>query len=228
MRTIWLLLLSLPALAATRFYLPSTGAAAVSPAFTHQATWDAVDNVDRLRCVTTKISSSMTSKTEGKATTVDRQLVRQYVSDPINAQTISAGTVKGTVRVLESAANDNLDNISVKIVVVSRDGSTLTGTILNLGEYVGVNEFATSLTNRRVADGDTTTSVTANQGDRIVIELGFRNSATGTSVSGDMNFGDNSATDLGDNETGTAADNPFVELSNTITFEASRRRASVN
>lgn len=206
---------------ATRFYLPSTGAADVSPAYTHQATWNDSAGGDRLKCVTTKISSAMASKTVASAIAAgQRCLWRQYVSAPINAQTIAVGTIKGTVRVLESAINDNVDNISCKVIVVSRDGGTYRGAIWNLGEGVAVLEFATSLTNRRVADGDATLAVTAQQGDRIVIELGYRTSTTGTSISASGNFGDDSATDCADDQTGTAANNPFVELSGNITFEA--------
>jgi hypothetical protein len=204
---------------ATRFYLPSTGVADVSPVFTFQASWSQTTNADRLKCVTSRINSAMTSKTQaGINTAGSRILVRQYISDPISAQTISAGTVKGTIRVLESAANDNVDQVICKICVISNDGSSLTGTILNLGSYGPTAEFNTSLRAKRIADGDATTQVVANANDRILIELGYANTATGTSVSADMNFGDNSATDLGDNETDTAANNPFLELSQTITF----------
>ena len=209
--------------AQTRFYLPSGGGAAVSPPFTLESSWDETDNADRLRCGTSKTSSTMTSKTEAKANTANtRQLVRQYVSDPLDGnQTIgSTVTVKGTVRVLESAINDNIDKVSLKLIVVSNDGQTLRGTLLAKGDFGPTNEWATSLTNRRIADGDTVAgAVNALDGDRIVIEIGFNNTAAGTSVSGSMNFGDNSASDLADNETGTAADNPFVELSQTLTLK---------
>ena len=204
----------------TRFYLPSTGAADVSPVFTFQASWGQTTNADRLRCVTTRINSAMTNKTEPTALTAanSRILLRQYISDPIDAQTITAGTVKGTVRVLESAANDNVDQVICKICVISNDGSTLRGTILNLGSYGPTAEFNTTLRAKRIADGDATTQVIASANDRILIELGYANSTIGASISATLNFGDNSATDLGDNETDTAANNPFIELSNTITF----------
>ena len=202
---------------ATRFYLPSSGAAAVNPGF---AAWDETASADRIRCVTTKSSTAMVSKTVAKGTGATRALVRQYVSDPIEAQTIAAGTIKGQIRALESATNDNLDLVPICVKVYSNDGSTLRGTILALGDYVAVLEFGTALTNRKIADGDATSSVVASDGDRIVIELGHKNSTVGTSVSGDLNFGDNSATDLLENTTDTAANNPWVELSVTITFKA--------
>lgn len=203
---------------ATRFYLPSTGAAAVTPAL---GAWDETANAGAaLECVTTRISSVMASVTVAKGTGATRALARQYVSKPIGAQTISAGTVKGQVRALESAINDNLDLVPIRITVVSNDGTALRGTILALGDYVTVLEFGTALTNRKIADGDATSSVTAQDGDRIVIELGIKNSTAGTSVSGSLSFGDDSGTDLGENTTDTSAFNPWVELSNTITFQS--------
>lgn len=202
---------------ATRFYLPSTGTPNITPAF---GGWDETASADRIPCVTTKISSAMTSKTVGKGTGTTRALVRQYISDPIATQTIAAGTVKGQVRALESAANDNLDLVSLLIRVVSGDGSTYRSPdIISLGDYATALEFGTSLTNRRIADGDATSSVTSQDGDRIVIEIGIKNSTSGVSVSGDLSFGDNSGTDLGENTTDTSAFNPWIELSQTITFQ---------
>lgn len=210
----------------TRFYLPSTGAAPVSPAF--NTSWDENASADRLKCVRSRINSAMTDKVVAKATTATRALVRQYVSDQIEAQTIAAGTVKGQIRALESAANDNLDLVPLSIRIVSADGNTYrTPALVALGDYAAASEFATTLTNRRIADGDTTTEVVAEDGDRIVIEIGIKNSATGASVSGTLNFGDdNATTDLGENTTDTSAFNPWVELSQTIAFKVARTAPS--
>ena len=167
-----------------------------------------------------KTGSAMTSKTQtGAAAAGNTSGMRQYVSPPMAAQTISAGTAKGTIRVLESAANDNIDNISLQLRVVDALGTTFNGTsIMALNTYVPVNEFGTVLTARRLCDGDATTSVTVNVGDRLVLDLAYRTSAGGTTLSSSFSFGDNSATDLGDNETDTAANNPFIELSVDIAW----------
>jgi hypothetical protein len=201
---------------ATRFYLPSTGAAAVNPAF---GGWDESGSADRVRCVTSKSATAMVDKTVAKGTGATRALVRQYVSDPIAAQTITSGTVKGQVRALESAANDNLDLVPLLIRVCSNDGSTFRSpAIIALGDYAAALEFATTLTNRRIADGDSTSEVVAQDGDRIVIEIGIKNSASGSSVSGTLNFGDDSATDLAEDTSTTTANNPWIELSTDIVF----------
>jgi hypothetical protein len=205
---------------ATRFYLPSTGAAPVNPAF--NTSWDESASADRLKCVVTKINSAMADKTVAKGTGATRALVRQYVSDPIAAQTIhgtATSSIKGQVRCLESAANDNLDLVPCCIRIVSNDGSTYRSPDhLALGDYASALEFATSLTNRKIADGDPSSAVNASQGDRLVIEIGEKNSATGSSVSGSFNFGDNSGTDLPEDTTTTAANNPWIELQNDIAF----------
>ncbi len=74
----------------TRFYLPSTGAAAVSPSY---AAWaDTGQAGSRLKAVTTKISSAMAGVYVASVAGGERTLIRQYVSDPIPAQTIT-GTV---------------------------------------------------------------------------------------------------------------------------------------
>lgn len=204
---------------ATRFYLPSTGAADVTPLA--PTGWSETTGFDILKCVTSRISSAMTNKQRVTSLTAagTRCLLRQYVSNPVAAQTINdGGTVKGTVRALESAANDNLNVISSRIWVSSYDGQTNRGELLAIGDYGPVAEFNTSLRAKRIADGDATTPVVTQNGDRIIIEIGYGTTVGGVSMSGSLSFGDDSATDLGDNETDTAANNPFVEFTQNIAF----------
>lgn len=207
---------------ATRFYLPNTGASAVNPSFT--GAWTETATADRIRAVIGRQQTAMTNKATAQTATAagSRSLSRQFVSDPIAAQTLAAGTVKGTIRALESAVNDNVDVVSLAIYVFSNDGNTLRGTVLALGNYGPVAEFNTTLRNKRSADGDATSSVVAQDGDRLVFEIGFGNTTIGTSINATLNYGDNSATDLADNETGTTADNPFIELSIDVVFLADR------
>jgi hypothetical protein len=214
-----------------RLYLPSTGAAAVSPAF--DSGWEhATATADRIAAVTTRISSSMTSKTATKSTSsvADTDgIARQYVSDPLAAQTIT-GTLKGQVRAMESATSANMRS-QIVVRVVSNDGSTERG-VLYPGDLHThganananpTNEFGTSLANRRFPRSgfaNTLTSVTTEDGDRLVIEIGFRHHlASSTATVGTFSFGDNSGTDLPENDTTTTANNPWVEFSNTIYFQ---------
>lgn len=204
---------------ATRIYLPQTGAAPINPAF---GTWTETTGADRVAGVATRISSAMTSKTQAHTATAANStfLSRQYVFGPLAAQTIPVSTIKGTIRVLESAANDNLDATRLLVRVVSGDGSTYRTPVVYGPTNGTVAEFNTTLRAKRLATGGATASVVVSAGDYLVIEIGTTNTAVGTSLSDSISYGDNSATDLGDNETDTAANNPFVELAATITLLA--------
>ncbi len=206
----------------TRFYLPSTGAADVNPAYT--GTWTSSANADRRKPVTTKISSAMTNRTVNALSSGTKEtiLVRQYVSDPIAAQTIS-GTIKGQIRAMEESGTMNA-SLSILIKVVSNDGNTVRGTLLALTDQntTASNEFEISLTNHTFKNGDTTpitlSSVVASAQDRIVIEIGVNEATTVTTRVLTLNFGDDSASDLAEDQTTTAANNPWIEFSGTISF----------
>ena len=198
----------------TRLYLPSTGAAAVSPAY---AAWgDAVQASPRLKMVTTRISSAMASisLTDGVGDPNVRFLWRQYVSDPVGAQTID-GTVKGQLRVLSDGPG-TWNRVCLCIKVVSNDGTTLRGTLLALGEYFANASFAISLTNRKSSDLDGLSSVVAQANDRIVVEFGCLATGGAADAMAQMSCGDDSGTDLPEDETTTAANNPWIEFSGNL------------
>jgi len=205
------LVLSSPGWAATRFYLPSSGAAEVSPPF--DAAWDDTASADRMRCVTRRLGTAMTDKTIDGAWVTYGICNRQYVSDPIAAQTIS-GTVKGQLRGYEESTNTDAYS-SIVIKVVSNDGSTVRGTLL--AKTDGSNEYPTgTLTNRYTPASTAISSVVAESGDRIVIEVGWQKGWRRRMVT--QSFGDNSGTDLAENETETNANNPWIEFSQDIRF----------
>ena len=204
---------------ATRIYLPQTGAPPISPAF---GTWTETTGADRIAGVATRISSAMTSKTQAHTATAANStfLSRQYVFGPLAAQTIPVSTIKGTIRVLESATNDNLDAMRLLVRVVSGNGSTYWTPVLYGPANGTVAEFNTTLRAKRLATGGATANVVVSAGDYLVIEIGTTTTVAGTSLSDSISYGDNSATDLGDNETDAAANNPFVEIAATITLLA--------
>lgn len=202
---------------ATRFYLPSTGSAAVSPAYD---SWDNTTSPDsRLKCVTTKISSAIVQGSKLSWTSGEKKLARQYVSDPVAVQTIS-GTVKMQIGGGERFSDDNVDKSYLSIRVVSEDGNTVRGTLLVLGNYFANVEFNNG-TGRNItfANGDSLTSVDCHKRDRIVIELGCSDTG-GTSPEAAFGYGDNGLSDLGENETDTVilTKNPWVEFSADIDF----------
>ena len=197
----------------TRFYLPSSGAAVVNPAF--DASWDASADSDRLRTVTAKANTSLQSRAL-KSGTGDT-LFRQYVSDPLNAGSVS-GTVKGQIQAVE--ATNGTFKTQIVIRVVNRAGTTVRGTLLASGSGYGT-DWVSTLTNRIMPGSATALSaVTAQQGDRIVIEVGTRAVSASGRVPVTMRFGDPTATsDLAENETQTTAGDPWVELSQALSFE---------
>lgn len=201
---------------ATRIYLPNTGATDINPTF---GTYTETTGADRIKAVTSRISSVMTSKTQAHTATAANStfLSRQYVIGPLAGQTYAASTVKGTIRVLESAANDNLDAMRLAIRVVAPDGTTFRTNILSQTNST-VAEFNTSLRAKRLATGGATVQSVITEGDYLVIEIATTSTVGGTSLSDTISYGDNSATDLGDNETDTAANNPFIELTGNIKF----------
>lgn len=196
----------------TRFYFPALTEAPVSPAF---GGWGETDGALRRKMVTTKGTSAISEGTSHSWTAGQTQLDRQYVSDPIAAQTIS-GTAKGQLMCREFDAADNA-SFRLRLFVVSADGSVERGTLLALGSYVGTEFDPSNITNRKLADGDALSSVAALSGDRIVLEIGFGDAA-GTTPGAQCRYGEDAA-DLPEDETQTTIGAGWFELSGTIVLQ---------
>jgi hypothetical protein len=216
-----------PAWAATRFYFPETEACAVDP--TDSAEWEHTAGVCR-RAVTVADSSTLTTtdySPDGADHLVDGDaLFRQYVSDPVAAQTIGAQAVSGQFQTIENNAGNNIA-IEVKLFIVSNDGGTIKETLLAITR--DGTESATALTNRTWSGG-TTSSADVEDGDRIVLEIGQGGAPTAAGGTqghnGDIRWGCNaSGGDLpvNDTDTGTTL-RAWIEFANTITFQAAANR----
>jgi hypothetical protein len=214
----------------TRFYFPSSSAApAISP--TGDAGWNNTASMVRRLAVTTKTSTAMASVTITEtATNPEKMAHGQFIYGPLAAQNIT-GSIKGQFRCLESVATVNA-NLQVGVRVIASDGTTVrTGGLSVTGS---TNNAATppeittaALTNRRLlTSGDATpltlTDVVAQAGDYLVIEIGHRNASGGTSATVGISFGDNSATDLAENDTPRR---PTIRGSSSAA--SSRRKRSV-
>lgn len=185
---------------ATRFYLTNS-AAPVAPAFS--TSWEERANADRARMTTVKTGGAIASRSvpaPAVGSFSKETLVRQYVSDPIGAQTIG-GTLKGVIPVRSHAAVGSLGpESSIVAKVVSGDGQTLRGTLLAEAAGVGSNWPAAGsgstpeapFQNRRFHGGTGTalTSVVAQAGDRIVVEVGGTDEGDGSVYQYEMLFGD--------------------------------------
>ncbi len=139
-------------------------------------------------------------------------LFRQYVSDPILAQTIAAQAIEFQMRVAQTDLHNEL-YLTLGIRVVSNDGGTIRGTILAVTR--DNVEAVIALTNRRITA--TSTQVISQDGDRIVIEIGMGgNPDTAASHSSSISIGDDNGTDLPEDDTTTTAYNPWIEFANSI------------
>jgi hypothetical protein len=209
----------------TRFYFPASTAADVSPVFT--GPWDNTASAGRYKLAQTKGSSAITTgSTISAPSGGNGGLDRQYISDPMSAGiTFTSGstTVKGQLMTREYNNGDNLDRLIMLVKIVSQDGNTLRATVWNKNIYGTAEEFINNATHRNntIANLDVATaSYTTVQGDRLVIELGYQVSTSGTSPEGSAKWGEN-ATDLPENRTQTTDGAGWIEFSNTITFSNS-------
>jgi len=195
----------------------------VSPAY---SAWTKTADASRIRMVIAKSNTVITFYTfyASVGASPEYSLGMQYVSDPIDGQTIS-GTVKAQIICRESnAATDATMAITIK--VVSNDGGTLRGTLLAIAASDLINtsppEWTTTATNRRFLDASEVTPVTltpvvAQDGDRIVVEIGMREVTTTSSRYGRFWLGDDGASDLPEDDTTTDTTmNPWIEFSQTI------------
>lgn len=207
---------------ATRFRLPASGAAAVSPAlqsYSHsQTTRRPLPTSD----ATALASQAYTPDAADHLVAGDAHHV-QFVSAPLLVQNLSAQTVKAVIQCFEAHTNNNL-TLQFWVGLYSNDGSTLIATLL--AKNADAVELATSLTSRSWSA--TTTGynmVSGDLGARIVVEISVVGTPAGSGgVQGHnatLRFGsDGAGGDLleNDTETGTTR-NPWFEFANTLLFQ---------
>lgn len=205
---------------ATRFYLPSTGSPAVSPAI-GAGDWNGHINTDRrpLNAVNggSAIATTTFAPDAADHLVAGRAHFVQFVSDVLPPQTIAAQTVKLQVRIAEAHANNNL-LLNWKVYAVSEDGSTVLGALLAI--RADATEPPITLINR--SDAATTTAFSATVNFRLVVEIGLGGTPTATTGvqghNGSMSFGENAATDLPEDDVATAALNPWLQFAQNLKF----------
>lgn len=210
---------------ATRFYFPASTAAAVSPAIDAGWTFGTVNQ--RRLLAATKGSSALAN---GDATTCSTNTAfftidRQYVSDPLAAQVLlNTATVKGQLMVTESNADDNVNRLCSGLRVVSRDGATVRGTIWAVQNGGNTAEFLdTGYRNKRFMTGQALSALglaanyTIQEGDRLVLEIGYGVAAASATPVATAKWGENS-TDLPEDNTQTTDGNGWFEISQTLSL----------
>lgn len=153
--------------------------------------WDeTVSGFFRAPLPTTPSNSALTSFGPYTTTQATQQAVwAQFISDTLDvAQTITTPNIDAICRGSENATGDNT-YFALSVRVVSRDGSTVRGTIKQQQTNTGGSEFGTAL-RTRIWDNLATSTVNAQAGDRIVIEIGQHAQGPTVAPQGTMRFGD--------------------------------------
>lgn len=172
--------------------------------------------------VRTRIASAMGTITSNGAGAVgNTMLLQQWVSESLPyAQTIS-GKAFGVIRCIESSSSGN-NTLAFSLRVCSSDGGTIRSPVLlaisasdsTADPYEMARTTAASSQFFDVNENcfHTLGSVAASAGDRIVLEVGWREGSTTTTRTGGIVRGDDSATDLNLGNLETAANNPWIEF----------------
>ena len=202
---------------ATRFYLPETGVPSVSPGYDSWTRDTHMADPPRVTAVTTKIGSTMTATAQNYTVgedSLESQIKRQYVSKPLAAQTIAAQNWK--TQIISRSASEST-NMYGAISIRSWYGSTFQTLQAIKVDSTLLNPGAAAYRNYMMSG--TTSAVTVASGDRLIIEIGASGDpASGWNHSVYFYFGDDNASDLPENETGTDLYNPWIEFANTIVF----------
>lgn len=147
-----------------------------------------------------------------------------FVSLPLAAQTLSGNLIiSGQLQGFES--NIGMNAVSaVTIKVVSNDGATEKGKIINLTfpNLTTETEYPTTvLTNKYTPSGSTITgAVSIADGERLVFEIGARQTSASSNRFVTQRFGYTVDGDLPLDQTSTAALSPWIDFSQTILFKA--------
>lgn len=207
---------------ATRFYLqaPNQTIAPISPA--PDSGWEKTSTVRRCAMFPYKTGTT----TSGGPWNVVPNGVSgtdtdgwQFISTALHAQTIS-GFLKGMMQCAETNSTDNY-NAATVARVLSNDGSVIRGTLFS--GFGGGTAFnlttvaALKFPPAWTGSGVTLTSVTALEGDRIVLEVGVTQTSTSTANAPFRCF-DNQTADLPETEGDTSVSNPWFEFSQDISI----------
>lgn len=202
--------------ASTRFYFSATAVPPISPAFS--ASWIESSTMIRRMMAPARFGSAMSDKQVTSLAVSETEGIIQLIAGPIAAQTINplnlgfkcyARSARGTLIVTATSR--------IIVRVVSNDGTTYRGTVLSFGDKSTATNWNTSDRNKAFADGDdATASVAALNGDYIVLELGLSHTATVDTAQ--ISIGDDSATDLAEDETTTTANNPWLDIFQGIKY----------
>lgn len=213
---------------ATRLYIPSSGAPAISPAF-DTTPWPTTTNAERRQLVTTRINSAMVSK-DGVAllTSGTHELIYQCLIGPLNAQTVT-GSFKGQLRA--RTTNLGARYMALRLISTNADGSVVTERLARTQASdatsnvpPGYSNAATPV-NRRFETSPANTftlsfsNFDVDLGGYVGLEIGNGSASSSSPRTGTIVFGDDSGSDLPEDETTDTANNPWVEFTHNFVFQ---------
>lgn len=190
-----------------RLYFPSTGTAPVSPAY--GSSWTDTSLAARLPMTVTQRASSNSTITVSDADETNKSfLLRQYVSEPLRDGEIISGTFSLVMSCSETDTGNNMF-LHAHLRLVDQNGNDYVSPKTIWNYVTDGTEFATSLTSRALSASST--SQTAADGDRLVLEIGvIGDPDAGKTHSCSVRIGDGNAADLAVSDADTDTDNPFI------------------
>lgn len=213
MKLLILLLISVSGFSQTRFYQNTDQIPGNTP--TVNAAWNNVSgNVIRMM-KPVKDGSTVAEKTSGTtgAVAIRKVLLRQFISEPLAAQTFTSQTITGQMRWRISNATGNTGQVFAYFRILNPNGSVAT----EIGTMTSTDLTVTS-TNRTFIALTFTQVITA--GQRLCVDVGWNYSVgTTTTIQSSGVSGSGSGTDLPVNNTTTSANNAWFEISQTVIFQ---------
>lgn len=202
---------------ATRFYLPSSGDAAVEPAYDGSWTIGVTGwAYYAMPIVKTGTAVAQIIKNDDGSSANANCLFGIYVSPKLAAQTIAAQTVSLAIAAKEPEGQNNL-YVAWIVRLFDEAGTTDRGDLVaarrDAAEITTLDYFARK-------DSATSTELEASEGDRIVLDLGVGGDpAIGYNHNCELRVGDISD-DMADdqNENVVTTLSPWLNFANTLTF----------
>ncbi|MBK8465224.1 MAG: proprotein convertase P-domain-containing protein [Chloracidobacterium sp.] len=199
----------------TRLYLQNVASGVTT---TNQGTWGVTAGAPTFVLSRTKSGAISSRGVQPGSTLTTNVLVYKLVGEPLAAQTIAAASTLDWVIGAQENNSDADMAYRIHAYVVSNDGTTVRGTLL--GNNNDGDEWTTTAAGRAPSAAKSLSAVTAQTGDRIVIEIGYVATTPGaTNRVGTLWYGGTGATDLTDGSTAHTTNPGWFEFSQGIAFQ---------
>jgi hypothetical protein len=186
----------------------------ISPAF--DANWEVTGSATRRNLRekgnTVVLSNTNTSLSTVITTTQD-YLAWQFISQPLpQINFTTADTIQIVAYANQSVSTANA-SLAYVIKIISNDGATVRGTLLT--QFAG-SAFGTSQASYSTGAVAFTGNVTAQAGDRLLVEVGCHCAAPSTSATINITFRDSTTSDYAGSGTTSPGFNTWIEISRDI------------